>query len=97
MQTTCPSARRPSSVSVEPSSRTTSARADGTIVPSRQPLAYCAQAAQAVRGMAAHLGAHEQLGHALGVGRARAHALGDVAREAQRLRGGELRFTRVHS
>ena len=43
------------------------------------------QPPQAVRGMAPHLSANEQLGRALGVGRARANVLRDVAREAQGL------------
>ena len=41
------------------------------------------QPSQSVRRMPAHLRAHEQLGRAVRVGRARAEALGDVAREDQ--------------
>ena len=47
------------------------------------------QAPQPVARMAADLGAHEQLRDALGVLGARAHALDDVAGEAQRFGGGE--------
>ena len=64
-------------------------------MPSRQASAYCTQAAQAVRRMSAELGAHEQLRGALGVGRARAHALEEPAREAPRCGRGELAHATV--
>ena len=55
------------------------------------------EAAQAMRRMAADLGAHEQLRHAPGVAGARAHALGGVAGETHGVGCGDLGHEANHA